>query len=521
MNKTVARMLCLLLALAACCVAFASCKDGGEIPEQTTPEESGNQETLDPNSEEALLMPDQDPLDFDFKILANLQWYNNWQYGYDLEANGDPESIMDKATYQRQEFLYNRYGINIVLVPSDNAYNTLAQSATSGTYAIDVVALIGTDSMAAAQSGYLYDLNQIRELNLGASYYDQNIQNEYRIGDHLFQIDGVFSNVDDFRTQVVGFSVNLWNNYQLEETWGSIYDLVRNMEWTYETMYEMYRGTGRDVNDDGQMTDVDMFGINADSSQPYVFMMGGGLKVLDNVNGELSLAVTPGSAAYQEMIDVLQDTLNGHAQTQDFLSHDLNGWTENSDKAAEGANIFARDQMLFRACCLGSFTRHLGTDFKFGLLPTPAYYSGQERYYNMCMSNYHEPLGLAVNGQPDLSRAARALEILAYHSMYIPETSDRVAVNYAFYDQLSELRLSQTPDDTEMLSVYVFPNRIYDLDAALNLVGMQQIATNVAYHREYDQLVSDIASRLGSADDQLYVLLQSIEGNIPKLPDNY
>ena len=38
---------------------------------------------------------------------------------------------------------------------------------------------------------------------------------------------------------------------------------------------------------------------------------------------------------------------------------------------------------------------------------------------------------------------------------------------------------------------------------------------------EYDQLVSDIASRLGSADDQLYVLLQSIEGNIPKLPDNY
>ena len=71
-------------------ISCISC--GGRVDPEDTDAQSGIQspgETLDPNSEEALLMPDQEPLDFDFKILANQQWYNFWHYGYDAEANGE------------------------------------------------------------------------------------------------------------------------------------------------------------------------------------------------------------------------------------------------------------------------------------------------------------------------------------------------------------------------------------------------------------------------------------------------
>ena len=513
MKKTIVRLFCMVFALAMIGISCISCEGRGD-PEDTDAQ-SGTQspgETLDPNSEEALLMPDQEPLDFDFKILANQQWYNFWHYGYDAEANGEPQSIMDRAVYERQEFLYNRYGINIVLVATDNAYSTLAQSASSGSYAIDVVALLGTNSMMAAQNGFLYDLNKIGELNLNASYYDQNIQDAYHIGDHLFQIDGAYSYVDEMRTQSVAFSVEVYNEYQLAQTYGSLYDLVRKNQWTYEVMQEMYQNIGRDVNDDGQMTDEDMFGRIGDSSDPANFMLGGGVRLLDNTGGELTLAVKPGTSAYEQMITTLQRTLTDQA-SPNVLSHDLNGWTE-EDKAAQAANLFANGQALFRTCTFGALLRHVGSEFEFGILPCPRMYESQDRYYSACYAGGCEPLGLAVNGQPDLSRAARALEILAYHSVYIPATSSRLPVYESFFEHLTELRLCRTPEDVEMLHI-LFDNKIYDLDDALNVIGVKNIVGGLVRDGSYDTLVSSLQSAMGSADSQLWLIQTTIEEKCP------
>ena len=490
-QKWFSRWLCLLLILAAFAMSLISCGKPTTKPGTgtTAPVVNGGTDvTLDPNSEEALMKPGTKQYDKEFRILATSNWFYNYQYWYNFDELGDPVGTVDKAVYKRQEILYAMYGIDVKLVASDDVGTTLNNAATSGTYVCDVVTLKGTDSMTVTQKGNLYDLNKFSQLNLGATYYDQNIQSEYRIGNRLFQIDGDFSYVDELRTQCVGFSKKLYNDYGYNEEYGSPYDLVRDIKWTYETMYNMYHGKGEDLNGDGKYTDTDRFGLIGDSSVPYVLLRGGGIRIFDNDNGKLVLKVGEASTK-EQMLTALMKLTAAHAET-DFLSHDFTGWTA-GDRATVATAIFANNQALFRFTTFSALLRLLDEDFDFGVLPVPALYDGQDRYYSTCLADWHEPLSIAVNGrtQEDLALAAEMLEIFAYHSRYYNGTKD--SVYEAFYENLSELRLCKTSQDQEMVQL-LFRNKTYDIDVALNLIGVKSIVTNLCLEQRYSNITSDL-----------------------------
>ena len=81
------------------------------------------------------------------------------------------------------------------------------------------------------------------------------------------------------------------------------------------------------------------------------------------------------------------------------------------------------------------------------------------------------------------------LEIFAYHSRYYNGTKD--SVYEAFYENLSELRLCKTSQDQEMVQL-LFRNKTYDIDVALNLIGVKSIVTNLCLEQRYSNLTSDL-----------------------------
>ena len=510
MKKNLLRIACMMLALLMLLPAVVSCSKKEEEKERETYAEN----ELDVNSEEYKLKPaDKDFGGYEFKILAQSNWLYGYHLTYDSEELGYPTSVVDKAVYERQEVIYNNYGIELVMVSVGGAASKLDTAFNAGDYMCDIVTLSGKESMTVAQKGQLYDINKLDGLNLEASYYDQNIQKQYRLGDRLFQIDGDFNYFDELRTASIAYNVDIYNVNKYDDKYGSLYDIVMEKEWTYDLMYEMYKDLGEDVNGDGKFNDADKYGMISETTFPHTILLGAGVFPVTNVNGDITIALED-TTVKQRTIDILQKVMPTVLEDS-FLQYDKSGWTSSSqeaDLATAGSDMFANGNALFRLCSLSAVTRLISADVNYGMLPVPMYYEDQESYYSECSAAYHYPASFANNMQPDLDTAVEAFEIFDYLSKYMP--GEMVSLNEAFFETLSEFRLCKTPEDAEIMRL-IFANKVYDADSALYLVNVKGITWDVVWNNK----ITTVASRLDkSIQDNKYAFLlltMSLDENCP------
>lgn len=498
MKRNILRAGCLVIALLMLMAVFASCGDDNDDKVRETYAE----DTLDPNSEEGKLKPTKDFGGYEFKILAQSNWLYGYHLTYDSEELGFPDMAVNKAVYERQEVMYNNYGIELVMVSLGNAASKLDTAFNAGDYLCDIVTLSGKESMTVAQKGQLYDINKLSELNLGASYYDQNIQQQYRLGARLFQIDGDFNYFDELRTASIAYNVNLYDTYHYDDKYGSIYDLVMDKKWTYDVMYEMYKDVGEDVNGDGKYTDLDKYGMISETTFPHTILMGAGVFPVRNVDGDLQIVLSDASVK-EQTINILQRVMTAVGDNA-FLQYDKSGWSSASseaDLATAGSDMFAKGNSLFRLCSLSAVTRLISADVNYGMLPVPMYYEDQENYYSECSAAYHYPASFANNTQPDLSTAAQAFEVFSYLSKYMP--GDMVSLHEAFFETLSEFRLCKTPEDAEIMRL-IFANKVYDVDSALYLCNIKGITWDLVWNNK----ITTLSSRLDKTiQDNKYAFL--------------
>ena len=510
MKRKILRSCCLLIALLMLALVFVSCAgddDDGRARETFA------EDTLDPNSEEGKLKPTRDFGGYEFKILAQSNWLYGYHLTYDAEELGYPDMAVNKAVYERQEVMYNNYGIDVIMVSTGSAASKLDTAFNAGDYLCDIVTLSGKESMAVAQKGQLYDINKLDELNLSASYYDQNIQQQYKLGSRLFQIDGDFNYFDELRTASIAYNVDLYNTFHYDEKYGSLYDLVMNKEWTYDIMYEMYKDVGEDVNGDGNYTDADKYGMISETTFPHTILMGSGVFPVSNVDGNLEIVLQDASVK-EQTINILQKVMPTVLENS-FLQYDKSGWSSASseaDLATAGSDMFASGKSLFRLCSLSAVTRLISADVNYGMLPVPMYYEDQENYYSECSAAYHYPAGFANNMQPDLETAAAAFEVFSYLSKYMP--GDMVSLHEAFFETLSEFRLCKTAEDAEIMRL-IFANKVYDVDSALYLCNIKGITWDLVWNNKTTTLASRIDKTIQDNKYAFMLLTMSLDEMCP------
>ena len=367
--------------------------------------------------------------------------------------------------------------------------------------------------MTAAQKGQFYNINNLEGLNLSASYYDQNIQEQYRLGKRLFTIDGDFSYIGNLYTNCVAYNVDLYNKYGYNEKYGSPYDLVAQKKWTYDVMYEMYKRVGDDLNGDGIYDYRDQYGMISETTIPYDILYGAGVFPVTNVNGELTIALEDPTVK-EQTINILQRVMPTVYESS-FLQYDKSGWSDGSTVEAlqKGASdMFANGRALFRMSSLWAATDQISRDVNYGMLPIPLYYEDQENYYSRCHPQYDGPVGFVNNAQPDIDLAVEVFEIFAYVSKYMPEGLS--SMHEAFYETLSEFRLCKTYEDTEIMKM-IYENKVYDIDNALALCNVRGIVWNLVWYDNLTALSSNIDKTIKDNKYAFLLLNMALDENCP------
>ncbi|MCM1441504.1 MAG: extracellular solute-binding protein [Roseburia sp.] len=510
-SKRILRVFCLLLTLAlsvGCLMVFTSCSGKNDSGTGTTPPTQGtnggtnndpvkNPDTGDTTEEERYLPAAKDfgegnnPYEYRMLVTTNSLYQNTYIY----DGEGTPKEICDYALWCREKLMLEKYNIELTInnVGSEG-YAQLSNNVTAGSADFCQVAMLnGTDSISAAVNGYLLNLNSMDEFNLEASYWDQRIQQEYRINDYLFTLDGDFNYIDDLRTYVVIYNNTAYDSFNYREKYGTPYSLAAEGKWTYAMMMEMIKDISYEVDGNSTMNENDFWGMVSETSVPFYFFLGSGLKFMTNNSGTLSFDGVDDASIWETNYNTLE-TLMSMASNPDVLiaNRDLSGdvWTLASD-------IFQQNRALFRTTTLSATMRLIDMKDNYGIMPIPAYTEGQDGYYCWVQAGEHRPLTIP-RSVADSSKAALASEYLAYHSRYDGGDS----LYYAFYDLLAYARLCRTPDDKAMLEL-VFANKTFDIDAAAKLSGISGKVQNIVSSKNYTTLSSELNSIRSSVTQQV------------------
>ncbi len=429
---------------------------------------------------------------------------------YKWEESSYPEEIIDVALYLRQEMMKSKYGVNLVLLnEGTEAYNKFSVATEGGDYLCDIAMLQATRSMTAARNGYFFNVNELNELRLDASYWDQRIQKEYAVGNRLYHLEGDFNYIDDMRTYVVAYNDTLYDELGYYETYGTPYDLVDGGKWTFEVMMNMVKDLAEDSTPDNVMNEKDTWGIVSEASAPYYFMLGSGKQFVSNNNGVLTYNGDDGTM-WETLYNALEKTME-LGKSPDVLMANRPGSVSASDVWTAASNVFFNDRALFRHTSLSAVTRLLDMKSNYGLLPIPALVEGQEGYYCWVSPYNHYPMAFPITTK-DAHTAAQIVETLSYHSRYGADS-----LYEAFFDHLAYARLCRTVNDRNMLKI-VFANKTYDIDTAANLASTEMVTTDIVKNGTYTTLSSGLRSKKDTAKTTIQNFVLDITNHYIAVP---
>ena len=499
MKKRILALICALLILVP---AFVACAESGSIEDQTTaPSGAENAQTAPPEAattvEEttAYPMPEIKNLNgyvYRVIVIGNEMWGPIY-FAEEGEQNGN---MINDALYRREAFLEETYGIEVEHIVDSKALTTLGNHVQTDTDLCEALYLSGVDTINAATNGYVLDVNTLSGLQLDQPWWDQRIQEEYRIGTHLFTLEGDMNMLDELRTICVVFNKTLYDNYGYNTTYGTPYDLVEQNKWTYDTLLEMIKGVTVDPTDENGL-----WGMVSEVSAPYYFFLGQGHKTITNNNGEFTLNIGSETVtnALQKMIQLVKNP--------DVMIVNNGVWFGGNDVWNNATAVFKSGNALFRSNALSSVNGLIDMTGDYGILPVPN--SGESpEYYCYVSGGNHRPLSFPANLK-DVENAMLISEATAYYSRFT-SNANNTSLRDAFYYVLADYRLARSPEDTRMLDIF-FDSKTFDVDQTAKVTGLESAIWSLAKAGNADGVSSTITATKKTADKMVSRFISNLE----------
>ncbi|MBQ9805866.1 MAG: hypothetical protein IJW49_05110 [Clostridia bacterium] len=521
MKNLATKIICALLLLTMLVSCFAAC--GEPAPEQNggtadnggennnTEGENNTDEGNGLEGEEGEYLPaDANYGNYTFTMRAPKQ--EVFGTGHYVAAEGKSD-VINNALLERSLLLQDMFGFILELDTSQNAgqlLTTMGNNHGAQKHWVDALFIEANHSMTGAQRGNLWNLNLLEEMNLEASYYDQRIQQNFRIGDKLFQLTGDYEVLDE----LVTFGV-LYNDYLYDElgyyddpNYGSPYKMVSDKKWTYNNMMTMAAPFTAEVAG-AQYAEDNKWGIVSEEQAIYYFYMGAGLMPTASKNGQLEVLLND-STAYATTYQVLTNLIPFGQDPNVFFISEVESVTGN-DKAVIASDVFEQDRALFRTTSLSDAIYSAEMEHDFGILPVPLYAEGQAEYYNMINANAAWPLCIPLYVK-DVHQTAEMIERLSYYSRYGGDES----LYEAFFERLTIAKICRKEEDREMLEM-IFSTKVYCIDTYLPVgsTGLYKLVISMA-NKGGDTLSSDLATKVEYAVKNI----GKFTGNVDKFNAN-
>ena len=420
MKALFAKVVCLLTALLLMAGALSACgeketPEGNETtpPSQNTtgPGEGGDDDDEDLYDSKGYLK-DSLPETYDFDSDFNIYTWDEQQSWEWVDADSEVEGTVMQKLVERQRNVEDRFGVTIRLTKVHGNWEnrttfvqTLANNVQSNMHTYDLVGQYTPAAGIGAMQGLYYDLNEVPYFDLEKPWWPELISQTATIGDKLYFTTG------DITPTLIRNVHSMFVNTDLYASLGladladgrSIYDVVRDMDWTLEMLQTM--GIGTVGNQEG------MYGITFDNNvQADAFFYGGGFMLVENVDGVLLLSDDLSSTTLNDYFDEIKDLFVG----------------EYEDVAITTSSAFIANQSIFYTGTIAQSQTFTDEEVHFSILPMPMRSSEQENYYT-CSSFWVTMYSVPADAD-DLEMSGMILEALgseAYRTV-----SDEIYYNF-------------------------------------------------------------------------------------------
>ncbi len=439
--KKFIRVLCLVLALLMLVSAFTACGGDGD-------KDNGGDTTAATQTEESKELPDINWEGQEYRILS-ADWC------FEISRDELPEDVVGKAVYERNQELYNKYGISVVGTFTTGRSAEKAKLALeSGEDLYDMIIIEPEANHPLASSGYLVDMNQLDYVNMEHDGWIDYNNEQLSMGGRLFYTSNKFLLYDKHRSFILFYNRDMAKELNL----GYMEELVFNGEWTIDKVIEMSRVVTADTDGIPGMTKEDTWGAGAVEHYSFAqWAYGAGFRFTEM--GSDGYPVLTG--ATDRIIQILDKvySLTGNTDVyycdQDFVS--ALDYEDSIETSYYDGRVLV--------CCIPLSVLEdvpLKVDFEFGVLPNPKFDKLQENYYSL--PNFGGGSLFSIPATVvDVAFAGFGLQALTEASV---DTSYK-----AYIETKSQLQDASDEDCAKCLEI-IFNGIVYDIAFISDLGGL-------------------------------------------------
>ncbi|MBR6682258.1 MAG: extracellular solute-binding protein [Clostridia bacterium] len=474
MKKHLTRILSVLLIAVMMLSVLSAC---GEEEEK-----AGNDQVITGESDENPNIEAKDYGGHEFTFITNEGSSYNTRY---LIATEDTGEVLGDALTKRNSALEQKYNITVKQMKVDNIVQSVRSAVMSGTIEFDAILASGPNCATMATEGLLYNLNSVERFDFSKSYWDSNACEQLAMGDKLY-----FTNCS-MNIHSLGWII-FFNKYLIEEhDLTSPYELMEKNEWTVDNWAELAKAVTKDLNGDGQMTEVDRFGSLYSHADARRFAYGVGIRATtNNEEGKPVVTLLDDKTKIETLFSKLNVVFSNTECTYCIVcnSPSFSGYPH---KYAYSRYLFATDHYLFMYDDATAVSALAEMEHEFGIIPFPKYDSNQENYVTQYPANYNMFALPAL--MPNAERTFNIIEDMNYFSSII--------LTPAWFDTLLTRRY--TRDDESEASIRLLrENRVYDIGSFYDFGGIRttimdaDVATNPNIVRNYERYKKNVQTAI-------------------------
>ncbi len=424
------RILAAILASLMLLSSATACATDGDTEETTQSAQTVSEaETSD---EKFPAIEKQDYQGADFRMIG---WTGpgNWYYAEEYQNKTGNTAILNNTIYEMNTLVEDHLNVEI-------SYETVKVATGHEIFEkVNPTVMSGDDIYQLCTLHAYYDYPSFITKNYALDFYSLDVpdyERDYWNRDvmDMLSIDG---------KAYIGLSDLCWyslymiycNKDMLRDANMAVpYEQVRNGQWTLDQFIASTTGLYVD-NGDGQRNEHDIYGFaGCWDGEGNAFMQACDVYVAKkNSDGEFELTL------YGDRLVEMYDKLYNWSKDEGVLPWNFHSPAFTVD--------FKKNQSYFT--CTGLGTQYLDADFQVGILPLPKYDEAQDNYAHVNWGNNI----VIPSTVRDKTMIGQVLELMSYYSKTLVLTK--------YYDEVLQLRVSEAPDDRDMVEL-IYSTIVFD-----------------------------------------------------------
>ncbi len=406
-KTTMVRALALILTMLTCLtLVLTACGDGNKPNNGTNTGNNGTTggSTSDPDSVTQQVKDRYGSNDFggyEFKVLGMQSggfWYGNFMQDTfnEIWYETDSADPLESAIYKRNRLTEELLHITITPVwdGTDSTQDMVRKAIETGDTDYDIVLTSLYEALTLAMEGYCTNLLEVETLDLSNDWWDQNMAESFTLfHSKLYTIAGHINVYDDMAVNLLMFNKDMVQTLSLSNP----YDLVKENNWTLQTMTDMAKKATFDTGD-GNMGPEDSWGM----------WIGGGAGIL--ASGFDQPKTKPNEDGIPQLMMGDEAYVNAASKLYELVFQNDISYQGDLDTEARDA-MFSDNRLLFYWIVTCQLNRYRNTDTEFGIIPMPMRDNTQTRYSGSVNQHFFSSYIIPVFNQ-ELDRTGTILDVL-------------------------------------------------------------------------------------------------------------